>query len=93
MKATDTYKQNAGGSTARQNKCESANQLADCGNKIRNYIAQITIAAVANNDHAANTQGKDTQFGTMLAQIKALTKAVAKTCGKQGKQEHKPKHQ
>jgi hypothetical protein len=32
----------------------------------------------ANNNHAANTQAKDTQFNVMSAQIKALTKAVAK---------------
>jgi hypothetical protein len=36
-------------------------------------------AAVANNDHAANTQAKDTQFDVMSAQIKALTEeAIAK---------------
>ncbi len=78
MKATNTYKQNAGGGTAGQNKYKLANQLADCGNKIRHYIAQIVSAAVANNDHAANMQTKDTRFDAMLVQIKALTKAVAK---------------
>jgi hypothetical protein len=49
--------------------------------------------AVANNNHAANTQAKDTQLDTTLAQIKALTEAVAKTHGKQGQQERKSKHQ
>ena len=53
VKATDTYKQNAGGSTTSRNKYKSANQLADCGNEIRDYIAKITSAAAANNDHAA----------------------------------------
>ncbi len=33
VKATDTYKQNAGSSTVGQNKYKSANQLMDCGNK------------------------------------------------------------
>jgi hypothetical protein len=62
VKVTDTYKQNAGGGTAGQKKNESANQIADCSNKVCNYIAQIASAAVTNNDHAANTQAKDTQF-------------------------------
>jgi hypothetical protein len=77
VKATDTCKQNAGGGNAGPNKYKSANQLGDCSNKIRNYIAQIASAATTNNDHAANTQAKDTQFNAMSVQIKALTKAVA----------------
>jgi hypothetical protein len=84
VKATNTNEQNAGGGTAGQNKCKSANQLADCGDKIRNYISQIASAAAANNDHVANTQAKDTQFDMMLAQIKALTKAVAKPTANKG---------
>jgi hypothetical protein len=90
LKAADTYKQNAGGGTTGQNKYESANQLADCYNKIRNYIAQIASAAVANNDHAANTQANDTQFGAMLAQIKALTKAIAKLTANKGNKNVNP---
>jgi hypothetical protein len=70
VKATNTYKQNAGGGTAGQNKYKSANQLADCGDKIHYYITQIASAAAANNDYAANTQTKDTQFDVMLAQIR-----------------------
>ncbi len=84
VKATNTYKQNAGRGTVGQNKYESANQLGDSGDKIHNYIAQIASAAVANNDHAANTQAKDTQFDAMSAQIKALTKAVAKLMANKG---------
>ncbi len=76
--ATSTYTQNTGGGTVGQNKYESPNQLADCGDEIRNYIAQIAGAAAANNDHAANTQGKDSRLNVMSAQIKALTEAVAK---------------
>jgi hypothetical protein len=92
VKATNTYKQNAGGGTPGQNKYKSANQLAYCGNKIHNYIlAQIASAAAANNDHAANTQAKDTQFEAVLVQIKALTEAVTNSHGKQGQQEPKPK--
>ncbi len=69
VKATDTYEQNAGSSTTGQNKYQSANQLADCGKEIRNYIAQITSAAAAyNNNHAANTQVKDTQLDVIARQ-------------------------
>ncbi len=84
VKVTNTYEQNAGGGTAGQNKYKPANQLADCGNKIGNYIAQIASTAAANNDHAANTQVKDTQFDAMLVQIKALTEAAAKLMANKG---------
>jgi hypothetical protein len=90
MKATNTYKQNAGSGTTGQSKYKSAKQLADCGKEIRNYITQIASAAAANNDHAANTQAKDTQFDTMLAQIKALTKTVAKLMANKGKKNVNP---
>jgi hypothetical protein len=90
VKATNTYEQNAGGGTAGQNKYKSANQLANCGNKIRNYIAQIASAAAANNDHAANTQAKDTQFDTMSVQIKALTKAIARLMANKGNENINP---
>ncbi len=84
VKATNTYKQNAGGSTAGQNKYKSANQLTDSGNEICYYIAHIVCAVAANNDHAANTQAKDTQFNAMSVQIKALTKAIAKLMANKG---------
>jgi hypothetical protein len=66
------------GGTTGQIKYELPNNLADCGNEIRNYIAQIASAAAANNDDAANTQAKNTQFDTMLVQIKALIEAITK---------------
>jgi hypothetical protein len=90
VKATDTYEKNAGGGTAGRNKFKSANQLADCGNEIRNYIAQIVSAVTANNNHAANIQLKDTQFNAMLAQIKALTKTVAKLTANKGNENVNP---
>ncbi len=90
VKATDAYKQNAGGSTSGQNKYKSAHQLADCGGKIRDYIAQIVSVAAANNDHAANIQAKDTQFNAMLVQIKALTKAVTKLTANKGNKNVNP---
>jgi hypothetical protein len=90
VKATDTYKQNAGRGTPGQNKYKSANQLTDCGNEIRNYIAQIACATVANNDHAANTQSKDTQFDVMSVQIKALIEAVAKLTANKGNKNVNP---
>jgi hypothetical protein len=77
VKATDTYAQNAGGGTAGRNKYESANNLADIGDEIREYIANLASAA-AGAEQAANTMGKNSQFDAMAAQIKALTEAVAK---------------
>jgi hypothetical protein len=90
VKATSTYKQNTGGGTTGCNEYKSANQLADCGKKIHNYIAQIASAAAANNDHAANTHAKDTQFDTMLVQIKALTKANVKLTAIKGNENVNP---
>jgi hypothetical protein len=40
VKATDTYEMNAGGGTTGRNKYESANQLADYGDEIWEYIAK-----------------------------------------------------
>ncbi len=87
MKATDTYAQNAGGGTAGRNKYESANNMADIGDEIREYIANLTSAAAdgAAKEQAANTMGKTNQFDAMAAQIKALTDTVAKLVSKENK--------
>jgi len=80
VKATNTYVQNAGGGTAGRNKYESANNMADIGYKIHEYIANLASAAAdgATQEHAANTMSKTNQFDAMAAQIKALTDTVAK---------------
>ena len=57
VKATDTYEQNAGGGTTGRNRYESANQMADYGDEIREYIQQLASAGAASqNDAAANVQ-------------------------------------
>ena len=80
MKATDTYVQNAGGGTAGRNKYESANNMADIGDEIQEYIANLASASAggAAQEQAANTMGKTNQFDAMAAQIKALTDTIAK---------------
>ena len=80
VKATDTDAQNAGGGTAGRNKYESANNMADIGDEIREYIANLASASVggAVQEQAANAMGKTNQLDAMEAQIKALTDAVAK---------------
>jgi hypothetical protein len=80
VKATDTYVQNAGGGTAGRNKYESANNMVDIGNEIREYITNLTSAAADSTaqEQAANTMGKTNQFDAMAAQIKALTDTIAK---------------
>ena len=80
MKATDTYVQNAGGGTAGHNKYELANNMADIGDKIREYIANLASASAdgAAQEQAANTMSKANQFNAMAAQIEALTDTVAK---------------
>ncbi len=68
MKATDTYAQNAGGGTTGRNKCESANHMADIGDEIREYIANLASAsASAAQEQATNSMGKTNQFDAMAA--------------------------
>ncbi len=74
VKATDTYEMNAGGGTTGRNKYKSANQLADYGNEIWEYIAKI--AGVSASSQAANSDATTKQVAEMAAQIKALTEAV-----------------
>jgi hypothetical protein len=73
VKATDTYVMNAGGVTTGRNNYESANQLADYGEEIWEYIAKI--AGVSASSQAANADVTTKQVAEMAAQIKALTEA------------------
>ncbi len=59
VKVTDTYEQNVRGGTAKHNKYESANQMVDYGNKIREYIQKLASASAAATDSTANVQTKD----------------------------------
>lgn len=63
-------------------KAQSANNMADIGDKIKDYIAKIASASVANNDAVANMcksgKNKDAKFAQMAAQISLLTAAIAK---------------
>ncbi len=69
----DTYKMNASGGTTGCNKYESANQLADYGDEIREYITKIT--GVSASSQAANADATTKQVAEMAAQIKVLTEA------------------
>ncbi len=76
VKATDTYEQNAGGGTAR-NCNKSANQLAEYGNEIREYIQQLASAGAANaTDNAVNVQTKE-KLTTMDGKMKKFTATIA----------------
>ncbi len=77
VKATDTYKQDAGGGTTGCNRYDSANQMADYGNKIHEYIQQLASAVAAKaTDTAANIQTKE-KLTSMEAEIKKLTTTIA----------------
>ena len=82
VKAHDTYIQNSNGGTAGRHNYESANNMADIGDEIRDYIAKIASASVANNEAVANLRdagrGKDAELTLMAAQITQLTAAIAK---------------
>jgi hypothetical protein len=77
VKATDTYKQNAGGGTTGRNRYNSTNQMADYGDEIREYIQQLASAGAAKaTDTAANIQTKE-KLTSMEAEIKQLTTTTA----------------
>ncbi len=89
VKATDTYEQNAGGGMAGRNRYESANQMADVGNEIREYIQQLVSAGAANaTDTADNAQTKE-KLATMEAEIKKLTATIAAMTAKMSNNENR----
>jgi hypothetical protein len=62
---------------AGRNRYKSANQLAEYGNKIREYIQQLASAGAANTtDNAVNMQMKE-KLTTMEGKIKKLTATIA----------------
>jgi hypothetical protein len=82
VKAHNTYIQNSGGGTAARYNYNSANNMANIGNKIKDYIAKITCASITNNNAVANmreaNKSKDAKLTAMAAQIKQLTAAIVK---------------
>ena len=76
--------QNSGGDSGKRGY-ESANQMADIGDKIRKYFQEIASASVASNEKAAEFaanvskefKAKDAQLHAMTAQIQVLTSTVA----------------
>ncbi len=51
----ETYTQNSGGDSGKMGY-ESANQMADVGDKIQKYIQEIASASVASNEKQPNLQ-------------------------------------
>ena len=82
VKAHDTYIQNSSSSAAGHNKYESANNMADIGNKIKDYIVKIASTSVTNDDVVAYMceadKKKDAEMAEMYTQIKQLTVTVTK---------------
>jgi hypothetical protein len=89
VKATDTYKQNAGGGTAGRNCYESANHMADVGNKLREYIQQIASAGAANATETANNLQTKDKLATMEAEIKKMTATIAAMAAMMGNNENR----
>ncbi len=81
VKATNTYEQNVGGDDAKHNKYESANQMADYGNKICKYIQKLASASAAATNSAANVQTKD-KLSVMENKIKKLHAIIEKMATK-----------
>lgn len=74
VKATDVYEQNIGGGSTRGNNFESANQMADIGDELREWIQQIATTS-ANKEQAANTQATE-KISSMEVQIMKLTATI-----------------
>jgi hypothetical protein len=75
VKDYKVYTQNSS-STAGKHKFESANQAAEahCGNKLRQYIAGIAQAAVAQEEQATNIRDSTkASSNAMAAQIKVMS--------------------
>jgi hypothetical protein len=77
VKATNTYKQNAGGGTTGHNHYESTNQMANVGDEIRKYIQQLASTGAANTMDTANNVQMKEKLATMEAEIKKLTATIA----------------
>jgi hypothetical protein len=80
IKATDVYEQNSGSSSAHGNKYESANQMADIGDKLHEWIQQIASYG-ANNEQATNTQATK-KIISMEAEIKKLPAMISQIASK-----------
>ncbi len=89
VKATDTYKQNAGGGTTGRNCYESANQMADIGDVIREYIQQLASTGAANTTDTANNAQMKEKLATMEAEIKKLTATIATMTAKMSNNENR----
>jgi len=59
VKAHDTYLQNSSSGAAGCNKYESANNMADIGDEIKDYIMKIASASVTNDNIGANMHEAD----------------------------------
>ena len=59
LKAHDTYLQNSSSGMTGRNKYESANNMADIGEEIKDYITKIASSSVTNDDVVANMHEAD----------------------------------
>jgi len=59
VKAHNTYIQNSSSSAAGRNKYESANNMADIGDEIKDYIVKIASASVTNDNVITNMREAD----------------------------------
>jgi hypothetical protein len=83
LKDFKTYAQNSRGKTGKMGY-ESANHMADVGDKIKKYIQDIASATVTDKERTAEnlakvsktSRAKDAQIDSITAQIKLLTNTV-----------------
>ncbi len=96
-KEHDTYIQNSSSRAMGRNKYESANNMVDIVDEIKDYIAKIASrASITNTNVIANMheadKKKDAEMAEMSTQIKQLTATIAKlaTWGQQNTKNDDP---
>jgi hypothetical protein len=89
VKANDTYTQNSSSGTAGRNKYESANNMADISDEIKDYITKIASKSITNDNVVGNMLEADKIFflekAEISTQIKQLTANVAKLASRSQK--------
>jgi hypothetical protein len=68
VKAHDTYLQNSSSGATGRNRYKSANNMADIGDEIKDYITKIASSSVTNDDVVANMREADQTADCSLGQ-------------------------
>jgi len=80
VKVHDTYIQNSSSGAAGHKKYESANNMADIGNEIKDYIVKMASAYATNHDIVANMREADKKKSRNGRNVRADQTANCSRC-------------